>query len=298
MRFGLNLNSNKKSNIVRFPKAFEHPLYYKKNGELTPIPERKAIVGENGVVYSIVSDKYRLVQHEDVYKTVNQILEELGIDPLLTDVKISRNGGAMLYTVLTDDCKLLNNDYVYLGFSAYNTYDGSSSLRFDFFGFRVVCSNGLIMPRKILDLPKFRHLKGVIDPTYEEIAKTIKGLLDLRFEVLDVLNMATKSTVSAFDLVSFIETTFKNYPLLKENIYRTLKKHGIDLTEALKEYEEFVKQEKELEKLLEKLEKEEYNLWTAYNSITEVLTHRPGKVDLPNLYKLQRKTGELLALAR
>ncbi len=278
---------------MRLPKAFEFPVAYRKNGQWIPIAKRKAIVGENGSVYNIVSDKYKLVQHEDVVSVVKHVLNDFGVAPIYEKFELSRNYAVMFYTVLTDR-KIVSNDELWFGFTVTNSYDGSTGIGFNVSGMRLACENGLIFSRSLFKTPKIRHLKSLLEPNYDKIADSIKVILENLDELVDLIEMSMKSTVSALELVDFIERTFKDVPVIKRKIYALLKHNGIDLTPYIEEYKKAQGQKPLFEEFAEL---EEVNIWTAYNCITDVLTHKRGRVDVPRIYELQQKASRLLAYA-
>ncbi len=276
---------------MRLPRAELCSIFYKKNGRLVPIENRRAIVGERGQVYAIVSDRYRLVLHEDIYDLVRRVLDNLGIDPIHERVLISKDGALMNLVVCTQDVEVTKNDIVALGFTVLNSYDATSALRFNAGGIRYICSNGIVLPIKNLstNIRKLIHVKGVIKPSFDEVKETIETITSVLDDIADLLTLATKSTVSKAELVHFIETTFSNVPSLKDRIYTFLKyRLKIDLSKELKKY----KESEDVTKLFTESD-ERYNLWDVYNVFTDVLTHT-RKIDLKMTTKLQEKVGEFL----
>jgi len=283
--------------MVYFPKADLYPIYYKRNGTMLPIENRKAVVGETGTVYAIVSDRYQLLLHEEAYEIVHDILEKLNVKPIQVQEKVafSRDGGLMHLTICVKEVEVADGDLVGLGFNVFNSYDASSALRFNAGGIRYVCSNGIIIPFTSLyaKIRRLIHVKGVIrKPSFDVIKETVEEILSTLGDLADLLTLATKETVSRSDLVHFIETTFSNVPALKEKIYNYLKHRlGIDLTREVETYRKLRKEE--ILKFLESIEDEEYNLWDTYNAFTDILTHT-RRVDLKTTVKLQEKVGEFL----
>ncbi len=278
---------------MRLPKAYEFPVAYRKNGQWVPITKRKAIVGENGVVYNVVSDRYKLVQHEDVVNVVKQVLSDFGVVPIYEKFELSRNYAVMFYTVLTDR-KMVSSDELWFGFTVTNSYDGSTGIGFNISGLRLVCENGLMFSRSLFKTPKIRHLKSLLEPNYDKVADSIRIILENLDELVDLIEMSMKSTVSALELVDFIERTFKDVPVIKRKIYALLKHNGIDLTPYIEEYKKSQGQKSLFEEFAEL---KEVNIWTAYNCITDILTHKRGRVDVPRIYELQQKASRLLAYA-
>jgi len=274
---------------MRLPRAYEVPVARLAGDKWIRISGRKAIVGEDGTVYNIVSDKYKLVLHQEVVDVVRKVLNDFGITPLQEKVELSRNYAVMLYTVMTDR-KIILGDELWFGFTVTNSYDGSLGIGFNVSGLRLVCENGLIFARQLFKTPKIRHLKSLLEPDYRRVAESIKIILDHLDEIVDIIEMSMKSTISPIELVDFIERTFKDVPLIKKKIYAILRHNGINLTPYIEEYQ---KAQGQVEEFLK--QHDEINIWTVYNHITNVLTHKRGRVDLPKIYELQQKASKLLA---
>ncbi len=283
--------------MMVLPRAYEVPIARLAGNSWITIPDRKAIVGEDGTVYNIVSSKYKLVLHQEVVDVVKKVLNDFGIKPLHEKVELSRNYAVMLYSVMTDR-KIISDDELWFGFTVTNSYDGSLGIGFNISGLRLVCENGLMFARSLFKTPKIRHLKTLLEPNYEKIAESIQIILEHLDEIVDLIEMSMKSTISPIELVDFIERTFKDVPLIKKKIYAILRHNGIDLTPYVEEYQKAQGQATLIEEFLERLENDEINIWEVYNHITNVLTHKRGRVDLPKIYELQQKASKLLAYAQ
>lgn len=111
----------------------------------TPQDRYKAIVGDNTHrVYTIRSDRYHAVQHQDIVESLVQTSYETGIRVFgkLDD----RNGNLNVHAYFADpDCNIdlsgHHSDPVMLGVRVYNSHNGSTRFGAMMTGVRYLCSN-------------------------------------------------------------------------------------------------------------------------------------------------------------
>lgn len=271
----------------RLPKATLQPLYRRVGDSYIEIPNRLAVVGENGKVYDIVSDRYQLILHEDVVSTVRKVLKDLKID-YEEKIRVSYDGSFMVARYITGDVGEFK-----VGFTVTNSYDRSSGINVTGYLFRLVCKNGLVVGEDLLS-SKFRHYAFVVENDYNLIKTSIERLIDSLDEVLQLIEMSKKKTVSVLDVIHFVESTFKTHKKLRTKIYKILKKElGVDIDYWLVVYKG-VKNTKNYEDIKNKSDK--VNLFDSLNGITYVLSRY--RLDERVRYELSKRTSYLLSLAR
>lgn len=138
------------------------------------IPIKKAIVRtDTNKVLSVMGDDYTLVKHSDVLENI-----ERTIPTELTNRKITlcRNGAilfAKYETPKIEAVEVKKGDIVKFGVEVFNSYDGSLPVGFMFTALRLVCTNGMTIPKSIARL-SVRHIGGVnLGNVQEEFTKRL-----------------------------------------------------------------------------------------------------------------------------
>jgi hypothetical protein len=118
-----------------------------------PAPKHQAVVSSLGRgVLSVVSNKYQIVQSGSIVKDVCSALSKLGIHEVTGSV-VEQKGRTFVKVLLPKyisetATKKLGQD-IQLGFTLINSYDATRSLRMFGSAFRLVCTNGMVMPRTL-----------------------------------------------------------------------------------------------------------------------------------------------------
>ncbi|MDQ7031771.1 MAG: DUF932 domain-containing protein [Desulfonauticus sp.] len=275
--------------LVRLPRAFEVEVAIRRGGAWRELSNYKAIIGENGQVYDIVSKRYQLIQHEDIVKAVNKVLEEYDIDPLYIKPDISIDGSKMFYNVILKKVNV-NDDKCYLGFRITNSYDRSIGIHINGYGMRYACSNQMIFANKLLG-QYAKHLKPTVELDFKKLKEKIETVIGGLVKIEEVLILATKKTVSPYELIEFIEKEFNVSNKLKMKIYFKIRQYtGVDLLE----YKEKLEEMKKVKVVVDGQEITPINIWEAYNGITDALTHHTKRIDPVRVHELQKKASLLL----
>lgn len=204
----------------------------------------KAVVNDfTHEVESIVSDKYLLVNHRQIFEPVVQAMKNLGIN---VNGKVIIDGGRIYADVFFDDPRLKIDvdrkvgDIVNFGMRFFNSYDKTSSFGAEIVALRLVCTNGMVKPIALKSIREVHTGKEK-----ELVVKSIKKLFEAL--ILECPNFA--------DIVSRARQEVWNEKLLKELL--TNWKLG----------------EKHVKNILAIAEKvDELNGWTVYNCITQYVS--------------------------
>ena len=280
------------------PKAELQPLYRKVGDSYIEIPHRKAVVGENGTVYDIVSDRYRLVLHEEVKEIVDKVIEDMKLSVKSATPKVSIDGAVFFYNVIIDT-KEIDNEFIDYGFRITNSYDRSLGVNVSGYVVRLACKNGLVVSDKLLG-KRMRHTTSLVELDYKLLRETIENIIENLVKVSDIIAMAKKKTVSVWEIVHFVETEFKQMPKAKRLLYARLRKIvGDEIENVIKAYQ-LMKQLKDEIKRRELLLKYNIpiNLWEAVNVVTEYTTHNLERRNPQMAHSISRKASELLLLAK
>jgi len=276
----------------KLPRAYLIPIYRKVGDSFVEISNRRAIIGENGKIYDIVSDRYELVLHETVVNTVRKILNDLNLD-YEEEIKVSFDGGFMVAEYLIDTKEILG-DILKLGFVVTNSYNRTSGINITGFIYRLACKNGLVVREDIFGR-RFKHYSFVATADYEELKKSITAVIEEINKIPELIEFAVKETVSPLDVVHFIETEFKNVTKLKKILYRKLSnKLNVDFEYWLVVYKGLRRtKESRRREIIGKLNMPEVNLWDTINVMTELITY--SRMDEKVRYDLSKRVSKLLA---
>jgi len=168
--------------VKDLPTAEKVKAFVKDAGEMKEAKGFEAIITRpNNRVAAMLSKRYEIVQHKDAFspllKTVNLFSPDIRGQVMQDD----DGKRAYLFVSLPDKFSFKAGDghELTFGFSAVNSYDGTTGVHIGAFGYRVVCGNGMIM-KKMLGAWSFQHIKGVEG----RLKQILKGL---------ELNLATVS---------------------------------------------------------------------------------------------------------
>lgn len=219
---------------------YDFPVIEKelKTEDGTLVPNYKAIIREdNGNVLSIMGKDYSVVRHSDV---IDQFEKALPSEIENRKVTICK-GGAVLFasyqTPKIDDVEVKKGDIVKFGVEIFNSYDGSLPIGFVFTALRLVCTNGMVIPKSIARI-SVRH-RG--NPELTNIKENFKNRLPLYLNMAKNWREWTQVTPERVKVDGFFENTFGK------------------------------RQEKTFTDLYER--SEDKTLWGIYNVLTAYSTH-------------------------
>lgn len=239
-------------------------------------PDMKPVVVGDEIV-SVVSDRYKLVQHESAFRPIVEGLTVAGVQDFKFSL-ISRAKDAHLniyFCDVEDDASGIR-----FGFRASNSVDGKSSLNYGFsteryykekvlvteqvvtvWGVRQVCSNGMVMrvplewhnvlkeeertrlTKLLQETAKIRHM-GAIEKKIEVMQFVTEAFVLLKNPIKRIIELARKFTIED-----------------EEHAKKLIKKYiGKRMTD----------------RILEQYNTEEGDsLWQLYNAVTFVASHSP-----------------------
>ena len=166
-----NLYQQRYGPCPRFPRVTVQPVSWGSQDMRETARGYKAIVDANtGKVFSIVSNDYRIITHEQAIEQVQSIIEkteDLGGYDL--KVRFYNDGGRMrcTFTFPRIAAEIQRGDIVNLQLHLSNSYDVTWPFTVVLGALRLVCTNGLVVGKKILHIKK-RHVYELDDLNIEE----------------------------------------------------------------------------------------------------------------------------------
>jgi hypothetical protein len=126
----------------------------------TPIPNRKAVVRlDTGTVVGLTSNRYQLVEHKEVIRIFD------GISAMHRDKVEICQGGAIMFADYKMNSgrdttrQIAVGDVVDFKIRVFNSYNMMMGIGFEIFAIRLVCTNGLMIPKSVSRL-SYKHLLG------------------------------------------------------------------------------------------------------------------------------------------
>jgi hypothetical protein len=281
--------------------------------EQLPIATKQNITTESGVtsntfqaivvndkIVSVLTNKYRLVQHKEAFTPIISSLEMAGIkkyDYILSND--DKKATIDIYTQTARDDK----EGVEFGFRCQNSFDGRSAIKFDFkmtkakrwvelverdevtvWGFRLACKNGMMIKvplafekvvraeerSQISELMRksqnIAHFKNSVERGLEEVKTVVEAMTLLQKPIERMIAMANQYSLEEFD---------------KEDIMKIIKKYiGKKMSSSI--YDQYV---------LDNTEKA--TLWGLFNAVTNVATHKKS-ISNSTRNKLMEKSAYML----
>ena len=158
-------------------------------------------------ILSCKTNDYKLVKNEDLYNAViNGIEANQGT---LAEVQIFSGGRRTMYQfTFPGMSQLIKGDELHPELRIWNSYDGSMAISIIASAFRMVCSNGMIMP-EVVDKNKNRHLVG--NEALSDIPALIKESLIaiskyFQNEILDLMKIRSVNSKHVLDIIQWFPT--------------------------------------------------------------------------------------------
>jgi len=170
-------------NDVSFPEVVEQPVMWGYHQDLRQADKYKAIIDfDTGKLFSIVSQDYKLIRHEEAIEQMEDAIQE---SPALGKYKVLtafyNDGGRMRrkYIFPEVEVEIKESDTVNPELHLYNSYDTAWPFIVLLGAFRFVCANGLVVGKKFLYLRK-RHIYGLDQLNLQEQISTALERFELQ----------------------------------------------------------------------------------------------------------------------
>jgi hypothetical protein len=161
-----------------FPQVAEQPVRWGMDGRLQKAKDHKAIVDlSTGKIFSIVSNDYRLIRHEEAIDKVERFIHGHNLmSGYVVDTEFYNDSGRMrrTYRFPSISVKIGKDDDVCLTLHLFNSYDLTWPFIVLVGAFRSVCANGLVVGKKFYQFRK-RHIFHLEDVGLErDLGRSIK----------------------------------------------------------------------------------------------------------------------------
>jgi hypothetical protein len=200
---------------------------------------------------SVVTDQYCLVQHDQaIWELFSSLKENVGIKQI--DVKVMPNGGKVVAKFTTDvQVEVKKGDPVVYQALLINSADGTTSLNIQGGAWRLICSNGMVIPdSRVEQIGQRRLHKGTL--SLEDEVSTFIKTMETSVESIGVWKEYTKKRLST-DEVEGIFEKLEIGPRVKEELLELeLRGEGHSLGNLIQD--------------------KKVKAWDMYNAITQRIT--------------------------
>jgi len=250
--------------VISFPEVSEVPVSW---GEinLQRASNYKAIVNpETGKVYSIVSQDYKLIRHEDAVQRIESTIDEnLELGKYKTDTEFYNDGARMrmIYRFYKKSVEIKKGDNVNPELHLFNSYDTTWPFIVLIGAFRIVCTNGLVVGEKFLHFRK-RHVYDFDQMDIKEQVSTALKRFNLQtkqWKRWAELRLTEKTYTKVMNAMKFGKKAMENIEERTAQEAEGFADNGFPIM----------------------------NLWIFYNVLTWYITHRA--VSLNHRVELERR---------
>jgi len=232
-----------------------HPVFVDHNGQRIDTNKSAIINNESGDVYGLVTPKYKIVTNQEVANVFDEALDGYDIDEV--NDYMNADGSKWYRDIIFGnafDKQVQVGDTIKTKIRIKNSYDGKSSVGFEFGGLRLVCTNGMTTFRKEgkVSIRHFSH--NIVDSIRDSVEN---GLINYLNEV-DIFKKFIDVPFSEQKFIEFVLNEVKDDK--KENkgiLSEKQAKRIIDLTPTIKrQYGDT-----------------DENKWSHFNVLTAYQTH-------------------------
>lgn len=140
-----NMTINEVVEKLSFPVSLRPAMFVDKDGVVRKGAGQQVVREDNNKALSFVSDTYGLIPHGSVFTPVVQALDgmEFSFKRFLSDGDGRR---VLVHAVSKQEWEIAPNDKVKISLLLANSYDRAQAFKAVLGAFRLVCSNGMVVP--------------------------------------------------------------------------------------------------------------------------------------------------------
>ncbi len=250
-------------NLLQFNQAKKINLY-DCNGNL--INGHKAVVNKKNEqqVFSVVSDNYQVVQHDEVISTIEKTLSSLNLRYDKKVIELNNGARVRVEMIFPDiEVNLGNGDVSKFRATFDNSYDCSTGLRLDIGAFRMICTNGLTIGERWGSY-YHKHSQGL---NISMLGKSVKhGVKIFKTKVKAMFEDMAQLEISPDQARAFLDNTIEKKLIANKYLDGMMNRlnYGGNVE---------IKRDSQIN-----------SKWMLYNLISEELTHNCESLDAQRRY--------------
>lgn len=186
----LNLNKARSDAAERHAAAgLFFPVECRPLSDLTGRPDRdlQAVVRKDtDTVLAVHGQRYSLIKNDEVYARVDSAIREseaLDTEGMRIEDSVAYEGGRSIRSYIFPEHKISigrgRRDVTNLRLNVINSYDGSTNLRINMGGYRVVCANGMVVGNDVSNYVA-RHTSGFdVNEVKQRVAASVENFVKM-----------------------------------------------------------------------------------------------------------------------
>lgn len=194
------------------------------------VPQRMAVVNTNSnKVIGIVSPRYKIIHNIELLNVITPTLTDLKISELDPQIRTTKGGAVTFFKFLGDKVteEIQKGDVVRFGIEFFNSYDGSMPVGFHIIAERLVCTNGLVVPKSITEI----HIRHIGDADVKTIRNRVSEYFPKTISAINLWKEWSETRPREYQLDSFLRKVtgerlrldfmnrYKNLPKDKQNLW-------------------------------------------------------------------------------
>ena len=221
------------------------------------------------VILGHVSSRYEVLQNIEAFQPFDEVLLDAGYT--YETAGAVKDGKRVWILAKAPESALVGDDKIEPYVLLFNSHDGSTAVIMKPTIVRVVCNNTLEVALKSSWQVKIKHTTGVKD-RLDNLTKALSSVEGNIRKSVEVMNMMTDISMGVHDATEYFE-----------NVFPKLVNRGIETRNPLTGRKDPDFQQAIYDKLLTNFVagrgNKGYNLWHAYNAVTEYVDHNKSYKD-------------------
>lgn len=245
-----------KEKINDFEQARKRRIY-DENGEEVEGYRRIVNTENENKIYAITSQEYTILQHREFFPKVFEAVEKLEIQT--RRVNVNDDGGRVFIEFVFDEQFEVGDEEILMGIRSGNSFDRSCRAYAGAYGFRQVCSNGM-MGKALFGRQAHMHI----------------------------------GMISAQKIVAGIRETLPKAQKKLQSAYRESTRERLSTKETKDLMEQLRIAKKTRKSAINKLPTSAPTRWELYNAVTEVIEESRNDITEQTREYKHRKANEIL----
>lgn len=256
------------------------PLYADHNGSKLLLQKEALVNHDTGVVYGVVSPKYKLVENDKIADIFTEAFKNHPVESI--NDHVNNDGGKWKRDIVFGgkyQKEVKVGDVVSTKITLHNSYDGLASVGFDFGTMRLVCTNGMKSYHKDYSVT-FKHV-------VHDIVEKIRKIFEMKFEdfstQFEMFKKLTQVNFTEKQFMDFVRANIKEDRELEEHEQRGI----ISERQASKIIELYPQ-------VRQRYNDHEDTVWSHLNVLTAIQTHHTKAHNGSNVFSAGHRNMQTL----
>jgi hypothetical protein len=303
-----------KSQLDNLATAKGYPIVYVKqaeDGSNLPVKaeDYQAVVNEKtGKVETVASKGYVIIQHKQAFGAVLDAMVAASNGATFKSSVIEQNGRAYMTVVFSDMVADDGASGIQLGIKVTNSYDKTTALkysgtnkenhegRFEFFGLRLACQNGMTVKVSIEDFANLNVVNKAEAKVGDFVGVVKEESKQSVYEAKSYIRHYGKNTEQNVEQVRNMILALPSVAKRLEAQIKATKSVSMTAEEAAKRLESLGFGTRMSKKVMEQFAAEEKTAWNLYNCVTSYASHTE-KVSPRNMENILQKAQAIMEVS-